>query len=400
MAGRKRAVPKVIVHNIFKAMKDELIDERNRVVKPSSAVFISIQNDERINRAMTTKAIYSEALKWWNDFIDKSKDASSSGISDASFPSIEADPISTNSSSVSSITPDNRSDFTFTLTLSSEVWETIQPIPKDYKRNPDKCHKTKSRLYYVLEPGVWTNILVDRIASHRLNIICTWSFKRAKVYLNGERFINVYATCTTCKAQLIGGVAKMPNEGENVKFTFIVQQFKQQKHNEGRKNVRTGGSKSKELFISSEKASVLKRKMVKESGSKMFEHAKGREVSENAIRAGQWRQRQSKKLSPLPLQALEYLKVTKLFGPSIHMSGLNPFFVIYASPNQFMLYNTYKKQNVYTKITCDSTGGLVNKLGNVYFISCAKTKYNVNHLIFSQSAQMVQFPVIFLCMLW
>lgn len=141
-----------------------------------------------------------------------------------------------------------------------------------------------------------------------------------------------------------------------------MRRFNEQKHLDNRKNVRVGGSKAVELFTSQKKASVLKREMVKESGQEMFQEDKGRVVSENAIRAGQCRNRQLNKLSLNPVQSVQFLKASNAYSSIIHSVGLDPFFVIYGSPNQYILYNAYKKWNKYTKITADATGSIVHKL--------------------------------------
>lgn len=94
----------------------------------------------------------------------------------------------------------------------------------------------------------------------------------------------------------------------------------------------------------------------------MFEPDKGRVISQNAIRAGQSRKRQMNKLSSNPVHSLELLKRSHAFGPMIHWLGVDPFYVMYGSPNQFLLYDAYKKFNAYTKITCDATGSIVHKL--------------------------------------
>lgn len=371
MAGKKRAIPKPTIHKIFKDLKDDLINEQKKVVKPSSIIWETISKHEQINRAMTPKAVYTDALKWWADSeINESNDQTKSGNkSDVSFVSTEIEKSASSSSSTSDNTSDcdkSRENLSFTITLSSKVWATIDPVPSKYARRSEG-RKNEVRLYYILQPGVWTNILVDRISKHRLDLICTWSFKRAKVYLNSERFIRVFATCTTCGANLIGHVKNIPNKGDDIKFEFIIQGFNEKKHEKSRKNVRIGGSKAKEIFASRQKASVIKRRLIEESGSQIFEHPRGRDISQNAIRVGQCRYRQSKNLSKSPTQALEYLKATRAYGPSIHMTGLDPFFIIYGTPEQFVLYNTFCKQNSYSKVTCDATGGVVRKLGKFIF---------------------------------
>lgn len=106
------------------------------------------------------------------------------------------------------------------------------------------------------------------------------------------------------------------------------------------------------------------RNEIEASGAKMFYEPKGRDVSENAIRCGQYRYRQSKKLSDSPIQALEYLKESNSYGPMIHWISTSPVSIIYGSPNQFILFNAYRKANTYTKLCLDGTASLVHKISN------------------------------------
>lgn len=94
----------------------------------------------------------------------------------------------------------------------------------------------------------------------------------------------------------------------------------------------------------------------------MFEAPKGRVISENAIRVGQYRQRQKDKLSDDPVISLQLLKASHAFGAMIHGIGLDPFFIMYGSPNQFLLFDAFTKNNKYTKATCDATGNIAHKL--------------------------------------
>lgn len=366
MAGRKRAVPKEIVHQIFEENVSSFVKE-NKVVAEKEGIEIwkQIQSDERINNGMTTKAIYTEALKW---FKSKKRDASSSKVEDIADKFKEISFEASESSEFSDGCSDDEffkkrsNEIVFTVNLSYEVWETIKPVPKDCTRN-DKSHKTHSRKYYVLQPGVWTNVLIERISKHPKKIICTWSFKRSKVHMNSDKFITISGKCSTCAATLIGYVEKKPKESENVQFCFKMFGFDEKKHAESRRNVRIGGSKAKELFTSSKIASVLRGKSISKSGAQMFEQPIGRDVSANAIRCGQYRERQSNKLSNEPMQALEYLKESNAYSAMIHMISLSPVSVIYGSPNQFKLYDAYRKHSSYRKVCCDGTGGIVHKLG-------------------------------------
>lgn len=362
-SGRPAHVLLDILKNIFEKKLDAIIIS-GKVIVPSDKIWTEICNE--IEKKKTPKAIYNDALRWWTA---KRLEAGQSKQSDVQVES-ESDEgerdeleIESELSSEYNDDPPSPNDINFTISLSYEVWKTIEPMPTEHRREDDS-HKTKTRIYYELQPGLWTNILVERIADHRIKNPCTWSFKRAKVHPEGEKYILVSAKCTTCHAVLYGEVLKRPEKGENeVKFKFRVRDFLPEKHLNERKNVRIGGSKANELFLSDKKASVLKREMVKESNVQMFEPERGRVINESAIRAGQSRRRQRNKLSLDPVKSIEFLMESNAFGSMIHFLVNKPFSVIYGSPNQFLLYGAYKKKNKYTKITCDATGSVVHKIG-------------------------------------
>lgn len=366
--GRKKATLTPILESIFNANQTEIIDEFQKVVPPKSEIWETIWKNDQINKQIGKKAIYTAALRWWKNSIDNAKTIrnESSDFVDISYETNPPDENESDSEYVSS-TDDAPlpNDVHFSISLAHNAWETIKPIATNNQRH-DQSHRTNDRVYYTFPPGLWTNILAEKIAQHRIKNPCTWAFKRAKVYPNGKKYIKLLAKCTTCKAHLTGEVSDIPTGKGIVKFKFTIRSFDEKKHLNNRKNVRIGGTKAKELFSSSKKASVLKREMTKESGSKMFEPEKGRTISENAIRAGQCRQRQLSKLSSAPLQALQFLKSSNAFGPMVHSIGADPFFVIYASANQFFLFNAYKKHNKYIKATADSTGNVAHKLSKFF----------------------------------
>lgn len=360
MAGRKRRVSLDTLYKKFDENEEKIVCE-NKVVAPKNPIWDTIYL--QVGRKSTPKAIYTDALNWYKgrkaEIVDESSEEND--ISDIS---IEMDPaIDSDESYVSDDERAHANDINFTITLSYDVWNTIKPVPTENRRK-DKTHKTNVRIYYTLPPGVWSNILIDRIAQHRIKNPCTWSFKRAKVYQSGKKYISLSAKCTTCDASLIGQVKNEPKDSDaSVKFTFVIREFNEEKHMNNRRNVRIGGSKANEIFSSTRKASVLRRAMIKESGDKMFEPEKGRVISENAIRAGQCRRRQLDKLSTDPVKSLEFMKASNAYGSMIHWLGVDPFFVIYGSSNQFLLFDAYKKHNEYSRVACDATGSIVHKLG-------------------------------------
>lgn len=367
MAGRKRAVEKSEVYKVFEEYRFDIINgDKVLSEKLAESLWNQIRNDKRINKKMTTGALYTEALRWHKE-TSKTDGSPPAKTMEKKFKdiSLELD-LSENETTDSDRDTDSDEnepvDIYFTFTLSHEAWQAISPVSVQYERH-DKSHKSESRAYYVLPEGLWTNVMIERIAEHRKKIICTWAFDRNKVLVNGENYLTITAHCTTCRANLKGFVANEPKPDEKVKFVFKVFNFNEQAHNDGRKNVRIGGKKAQDLFKSKEIASVLRRNEIVASGSKMFEEPKGRDVSENAIRCGQYRYRQSKKLSGSPIQALEYLKESNTYGPSIHWISTSPVSIIYGSTNQFVLFNAYRKANSYTKLCLDGTAGLVHKIG-------------------------------------
>lgn len=365
MVGRKRAIDKATVYEVFADNRSEIVEENKVIsIKQNETIWKQIHDDHRIKKRMTVAALYTEALKWYKE-ISSNEDISPVKTIEKKIKDISLELSQSGDETADSDTDFNENesvDFSFSFTLSYEVWQTIQPVPKQYERR-DKIYKTQLRTYHVLPPGLWTNVLVEKIAQHRKNIICTWVFKRAKVYMGGENYVTLSATCSTCRAYLVGYVSNEPKPDEMVKFTFKVINFNEEAHESGRKNVRIGGKKAGDLFKSKEIASVLRRKEVTASGAKMFDQPKGRDVTENAIRCGQYRYRQSQKLSSSPIQALEYMKESNTHGPSIHWISTTPFSIIYGSANQFVLYNAYRKANSYTKLCMDGTASLVHKIG-------------------------------------
>lgn len=328
--------------------------------------------DDLVETKSTPKAIYDDALRWYEKKIEnKVENKIDESIETDDLLDISIEMSTRINSDVSYVDSEeeapHQNDINFTISLSYDVWNTIKPIPKEHRRN-DKTHKTNVWIYHTLPPGVWTNILIDRIAKHKIKNPCTWSFKRAKKYQSGKKYIALSAKCTTCDALLIGQVSIEPKQGDiSVKFLFVLRTFNEEKHINNRKNVRIGGSKADEIFLSSKKASVLKRDILKASGTEMFEPEKGRVFTENAIRAGQSRRSQLDKLSTDPIKALELMKASNAYGSMIHWLGVDPFFVIYRNTNQLLLLKAYKKHNKYTKIICDATGSIAHKLSKQFF---------------------------------
>lgn len=298
---------------------------------------------------MTSKALYTAAKRWYLDDFKNSDTTLDT-----------SNEISRNECANTSAS-DDVNTIRFTVVLAPDVWNTIAPNEVTYHRNTDDTHNIKQRKELVLKPGVWTDVLVDRIAHNSKNIICEISFKRGKVTPNGQNFAKVIGKCVVCDASLIGVLETQPKLDEDVKFLFEMTGYDEKRHRETEKKVKVTGSKAKSLATSSKPAIVLHREMSAKSGE-MFTKAKGRVPTANAIRNMQSRNRQKSHITNDPYLSLQLIKAAPNYKDYIHSIGIAPFSLIYGSPKQFQLYDMYTKRNKITKMSSDATGGLIRKL--------------------------------------
>lgn len=367
-SGPKRKFPLEVLENLFEQHeKDIVIDDK--VLRPADKFWIEFK--KKFNISSTEKFIYTDAIKWLQKRKCEEKESDEvvhGKIRD--FDDILEEEISVSPDISDAYEPESsdqsidcaKTDIQFSIKLTNKLWKLIEPVSSLYHRRTDETHKSGVREYLVLKPGFWSNVFVDKIAEHPKNIICDWSFKRAKVSSDGKYYVLINANCINCQAKLFAVLKTKPIENEDVTFTCIIKGFNEVRHKEGNKKVKVSGSQAQSLATSSKSAIVLHRQMSVKSG-KMFELPKGRVPSSNAIRNLQSRNRAKEKLSPDMFKSLLYLQASKKYCQTIHMIGLLPFYVIFGSNNQFRLYNMYEKRNPLTKISCDATGSVVRKIG-------------------------------------
>lgn len=355
MAGRRGNVSKEEYNEIFNSFESQIIED-NKVVKPTSDIWTNINNN--VLTKSNPKAIYSAAKRWFAERDDKS-DSFSDFNDDCDNISIEMEhDESFNNSMVSNSGVDR---INFNIHLSADVWKTIAPIPKRYERKQNQYYKGNGRQYFVLHPGVWSNVLI-RISEHRKNIICNFVFKRNKVYVTGKFYVIVTGSCKSCGASITGFVKDKPkNQSDSVKFCFSLKNFNKDLHKGELKTVKNTGEKANAVFTSSKSALHLHQQMARTNT--MFENPKGRQFTLNSIRCGKYRRKASKKITTCPYTAISYLQAMNCYANTIHFIGMSPFLVTYISPDQIRLYNAYKKKNPYTRLIGDSSGGFAHKLG-------------------------------------
>lgn len=314
----------------------------SKIIGPANGIWEEIKSKHNVR--LTSKAIYTEALKWLSS-REEEKETESDGSAE------EGESIKVNMSQVQVIK--------FSVRINVRVWNQIKPIQKQYNRKGGK-----KRTYSVLPPGLWTYKIQQAISANHSEIPCSWKFKNGKVSSSGTVYLSISGKCHTCNAKLIGELEEKPSDESNdVKINFKAISVDLAKHALDDSPVMAVRSTDvSEMCKVKKPAVVIRRRMMRATAS-MFKKPKTPVVSTNAIRCRKYRARKQKKLHENPITATEMLKLTSEYGNTIQRIGSNPFFVIYCSPNQQLLYDTYRKKNGSSKVLYDATGSVVKNIG-------------------------------------
>lgn len=249
----------------------------------------------------------------------------------------------------------------FSIHLSLQIWNRIRPEKMFYQ---DSKTKKQHRQYRVLKPGAWTGVIAQQIARQQKDIQCKWTFKRGKVYENGKHYIEIQAHCVTCKAELSGYLTNKPESPVKIiRVQFEVRNMNLNIHAETKqqRTVRVNGDFAQQIYANDQPACVTRRNMLRKAAG-MFENPVDRILSAASIRSGKYRLRQLELLHDCPITSLNILKL-EVFPNHIQNIGLNPFHVMYGSPDQVTMYKICKRKNKIISVSCDATGGVADKIG-------------------------------------
>lgn len=235
--GRPKAVKTVGLHKCFELNEEEIIAD-GKILPPKSNIWKELCKKFP---PMTSKSVYTAALKWWNSMGTKNDETCIGDLGTISIMVKSTDSDETELS-IEEIKVDSQK---FKIELSAKVWETISPVKRDYARKNIKGVRT----YNVLKPGVWTNVIVDEITKKRRNIQCVWAFETNKCYHSGEDFVTFRAKCKACDAILCGVIENEPNENESVILNVEIRGINARAHEVGEtKKVRIGSERAKQLY--------------------------------------------------------------------------------------------------------------------------------------------------------
>lgn len=199
--GRPKSVRTLIINTLLSDNEHNLINN-NKVVPPSNPIwerlFLSLETKDR---PANCKAVYTAALKFFSDKL-KSKE-----IQELESVCLDSTTTSDLNGSVSDSVEIDSSN-KFKIELSHKVWDTISPVEKEYSQKRDG----KSRIYRVLRPGAWTNVIVDAVTKKRPLVPCSWSFEQNKCHLSTDTdaYLYIRAKCNTCGACLCGIMESEP----------------------------------------------------------------------------------------------------------------------------------------------------------------------------------------------
>lgn len=231
------------------------------------------------------------------------------------------------------------------------MWTTVSPVEKDYARKRDNG---KVRTYVVMPPGAWTNVIADAVTKKRSDIPCGWTFTNNRCYYSGKEYLTIRGRCNICSAILRGVIEDTPDENKPVDIKIEIFSLNRNTHEKAEpKNVRIGGDFAKTIYGTKKPAGVIRRNLLRTKAS-IFQKPFGRVPTANAIRCGQYRQRQKEKLSTCPYDALSLFKASNKYMDTIHFIGKDPFSALYTTPSQLKIYKAYKRKNQFTEVRCDN----------------------------------------------
>lgn len=358
MAGRKAKFSKEQKTLMFENEIEVLVRD-NKVRVPSDKIWADMKWKYELRADITEKAIYTAALEFY-----KAKGV----IQNENYLDSEVNLNGSNKSN-ESIDPDESFEkpqqsqqhvLRFKITLSAKSWSYIKPEREEYHRNSTT---DQVRKYYVLKRGSWTCALAEQIAQKRKDIPCRWSFKRGKVYNSGEFYIKVCGSCITCNATLTGILKQKPETpSRSIIFEFEMEGLDLNEHSgQKQKAIRLGGDFARDMY-EAPGASIMKRRNAINAATSLCEYPVERVPTSNALRCGKYRLRKFNRLDDCPIKAIQFLKLSD-FGQCIRSIGYNPFHSMYATNDQIVMYNIYKKKNKSTIVSCDATGGIAHKIG-------------------------------------
>lgn len=254
---------------------------------------------------------------------------------------------------------DEETILNFNMTLSKEEWNSIhEPTETLYKRS-DKKYPVRS--YQTLKCNVWAPLIHEHFFE-QTRLPCTIVYKKAKIYNNGNVYLDILGYCSTCLSNFKGVVDKQPEPNSRVVIKCsLIGNFKTCKPSSKRRiNGEQKINAISKMVTGCKSASYVRREMAKNLmnfGDQEPSHL----PSSNALRVIKCKAIKQGLHNDDPIISLFIMKGLSPYDEIIHDIGYDRFFMHYWSTTEINLYRTYSKTTKTPTISIDATGGIVRK---------------------------------------
>lgn len=281
--------------------------------------------------------------------------------------SIEADTEAQNKSNNSSFNKTDLNDgsareesvIKFKLIISEEKWTQIKPTKMQYK-----CERQNKREYTSLQTGKWTHIFADNIWQ-QTRIPCAITFKRAKVFEsnNAKCYVNFKGSCKECGAKLVGILYSKPMKGNDIIFECTLTGFSSDVKHTKKRQLRgalrekiasnlVDGNKSANVWRNEEANRIMA--FNDDVPPILYDTTVLRKAKEEELD----KRLQLKNTDPIEnLYTAKHIRLTGI----IHNIGMDPFYCMYWTQEQQLMYKTAHKDNN-SFLAIDATGSIGKKL--------------------------------------
>lgn len=248
----------------------------------------------------------------------------------------------------------------FNITLTAKDWTNIyQPTDQYYKRSDNKSHY---RVYSVLKPNVWTPVIHTHLVE-QTRLSCPIVYKRAKIYKDGNIFMDIIGHCSMCQSNLKGILNKKPESTDErviIHFSYIgnfkccLSKRKRHLSGEQKENVK------RQLVEQGKSASYVQRELVNKLMN-FGEREPAHLPSANALRVLKCKTIKQGLHNEDPIIALFIMNGISPFNQAIQDIGYDRFFLHYWTTTEIQIYRNYAKTSNTPTISIDATGGIVRR---------------------------------------
>lgn len=243
----------------------------------------------------------------------------------------------------------------FNIVISAEKWQSMKPVKKIYN----------NRVYWVLQSG-WTDVVAEKLWQQQ-KLDCIFSFKKHNVHVSNEARCYVYfrGNCVECAAIIECILLKIPADDTDVIFKCKIKNICFAKHTNIKKRHLKGKRRVMvaNVMIKQHKDAITFRreeaKRLKDFGDKNPPILPSSAVLRKAKEEILLKQHGLIFSNPI-LNLLNNAKYGKYAGSIISISLL-PFYCIYWTPEQQLMYATRCKNDSEAFLTIDATGSLIKR---------------------------------------